>query len=197
MVLLFYIFSLPDSCCILYDVNCGSVAIPTGNYYQTGCGESLSRWARRHEISSAVLITEQVSILLSIYLSIYLESLFTKDLSILFTLVSIMPVHILSLHPSQRLFITINLSIYLSKSIYLIRDARHLSMSVHIISIYLWHSIHLSIYLYIYTIYLSIYLLSNLVQVIYKKTGSRNLFSRRLPAYLLRNVLCFWLTCSC
>lgn len=50
-------FSLPDSCCILYDVNCGSVAIPTGNYYQTGCGESLSRWARRHEISSAVLIT--------------------------------------------------------------------------------------------------------------------------------------------
>lgn len=47
--------SLPDSCCIVYTVDCGCDAVSTANFYQTSCNDAISTWTRRRETPAAIL----------------------------------------------------------------------------------------------------------------------------------------------
>lgn len=46
--------SIPDTCCTIYTIDCGRVAVP-GYFYETGCSRAISAWADSHEITIAVL----------------------------------------------------------------------------------------------------------------------------------------------
>lgn len=49
--------SVPDSCCVLYSVGCGSEAVRTGNFYETGCATAISNWSHRHVITIAIFFS--------------------------------------------------------------------------------------------------------------------------------------------
>lgn len=49
--------SLPDSCCIVYAVDCGLVATEIGKFYQTDCSSAISYWADKHAILIAVFFS--------------------------------------------------------------------------------------------------------------------------------------------
>lgn len=49
--------SLPDSCCVLYTIDCGRNSTVINDFYLTGCATAVSYWTGRHEISIAILFT--------------------------------------------------------------------------------------------------------------------------------------------
>ena len=53
----FQSLSVPDSCCKIYSVDCGTLAVQNGNIYKTGCQNSVHRWASDHEFLIRVTFT--------------------------------------------------------------------------------------------------------------------------------------------
>ncbi|CAE1297233.1 unnamed protein product [Acanthosepion pharaonis] len=63
--------SVPDSCCTLYAIDCGKVALKAGNFYPTSCANAISKWAENNGIYIAILVTFIIIFqLLSLFLSI-------------------------------------------------------------------------------------------------------------------------------
>lgn len=63
--------SVPDSCCTLYAIDCGKVALKAGNFYPTSCASAISKWAENNGIYIAILVTFIIIFqLLSLFLSI-------------------------------------------------------------------------------------------------------------------------------
>ena len=71
-------YSLPDSCCALYKVDCGRTALENGNFYDRDCISAIFKWAQENGISVAVLVTFIIIFqILSLFLSILIR--FSSD----------------------------------------------------------------------------------------------------------------------